>query len=140
MLYIIQILLIFCLEHVSSFSQIKVCQSKDCMKQFSSTNYDGNLIQMLTDLLPPGESASSNSSKIKIESCGCLSNCGRGPNVLIRHDNNERVFNGVQDIQTVAAILDVGVGIDCPIEIMVAIDMITKVNKSKICSIFTTLY
>lgn len=134
MLSIIPILLIFCLEHVSSFSQIQVCQSKDCMKQFSSTNYDGNLIQMLTDLLPPGEAA-----KIKIESCGCLSNCGRGPNVLVRHDNNERVFNGVQDVQTAAAILDVGVGIDCPIEIMVAIDMMTKVSKSKMCSIFITL-
>jgi predicted metal-binding protein len=117
---------------VHSFSQIRVCQNKDCIKQ----SEDGNLIQMLTDLIPPQEG-----DKINIESCGCLSNCGKGPNVSIKSDGGveERVFNNVKDVQTAAAILDVGAGIDSPIALMVAAEMIAQANRSKVSFILLSI-
>ena len=143
----------------SQHHQIKICQNKQCIKQFSS-NYDGNLIQMFHDLLPPSPTTTTITnvddepttiqSKVTIESSGCLSNCGKGPNVcIITHnnnkekggmfgmgsidniDNNERMFNNVGDLQTVAAVLEVGTGIDCPIELMVAVDGMIQVSRSK---------
>ena len=117
---------------------------------------------MFHDLLPPSPTTTTTitnvddepttiQSKVTIESSGCLSNCGKGPNVcIITHknnnkekggrfgmgsidniDNNERMFNNVGDLQTVAAVLDVGTGIDCPIELMVAVDGMIQVSRSK---------
>lgn len=123
------LLLITSFDKVHSFSHhIRVCQNKDCVKKCPAT-LDGGLIQMFDDLIPPQEV-----DGIKIESSGCLSHCGSGPNVSIRTkdgNNKERVFNGVEDLQTAAAILDVGVGIDSPIALMVAVDMMAQANRSK---------
>lgn len=122
----------------NSFSHhIRVCQNKDCMKQFSSS-YDGNLIQMLTDLIPSQSQSTSEArstidvgGEVTIETSGCLSHCGRGPNVAIHNGSTERVFNDVKDLQTAAAILEVGAELDCPIELMVAVDLITQAGRSK---------
>jgi len=79
---------------------------------------------MITDLIPPDDA-----DKVTIESTGCLSHCGSGPNVCIKHNNRERVFNGVNDVQTAAAILEVGGEIDTPVDLMVAVNKIAQANR-----------
>ena len=123
--------------HALAFStqtQISICQNKDCIKKFkTSSNSDGGVIQMMIDLIPP-----SNVDDIIINSSGCLSQCGYGPNVCIKSEKErsngggERVFHEVKDVQTAAAVLEVGGGIDCPIELMVAVDMIGQASRSKL--------
>lgn len=59
---------------------------------------------------------------LKIEATGCLSQCSFGPNVSI----NDRVYNKVDDVTKLAAIIDFCFGIDTPGLIMAAIEDISK--------------
>ncbi len=130
-----------------AFSQVvSICQNKDCIKKFQSsskTNHDGGIIQLMTDLIPPPSHDKNDADQIvTIESTGCLSHCGCGPNVCIKNKstNKERVFNDVKDIQMAAAVLEVGGGIDCPIELMVAVDMIGQASRSKYSFFVSNIY
>ena len=122
------------LYQTEAFSQIPIqaCQNKDCIKKFqsSTTNSDGGIIQMITDLIPP-----KHENDFIIESSGCLAQCGLGPNICIKNNNMNggegRIFHDVKDVQTAAAILEVGGGIDCPIELMVAVDMMSQASQSR---------
>ena len=114
-----------CIERTQSLSQMLICQNKDCMKKCPSS-VEGGLMQMMVDLIPPEDA-----DKITIESSGCLSHCGSGPNLSVKNGNQERVFNGVNDVQTASAILDVGGDIDSPIALMLAVDMMAHASKSK---------
>ncbi len=115
-------------DRTIAFSQvIKICQNKHCKKEFPSNSNGGDLIQMVQDLIPPADAEG-----VSIEASGCFSHCGSGPNVCIQHNNNrERVFNGVSDVQTAAAILEVGAAIDTPVALMVAVNMMAQANRSK---------
>jgi len=73
---------------------IQVCQNKDCCKRFEGTE---NLVRTLNHLVPP-----SRNNDIKIESVGCLSKCGDGPNVQV----NNQLYNDVRHVQSAAAILE----------------------------------
>ena len=104
---------------------IRVCQNKDCRKRFSPRAPDGSLVQTVQDLLPAD---GDDSPKISIESSGCLSQCGKGPNVCVENCNTgkERLFFGVDSASSAAAILDVACDYDPEINIILAADKISK--------------
>lgn len=59
-----------------------------------------------------------------VESSGCLSQCGKGPNVKVvvhkRDGKEEKMYFGVEDPTTASAVIDVATGEDYPIYLLVA--------------------
>lgn len=98
---------------------IQVCQNKNCLQKYPR-NYDGGLIQTIQDLIPFSY------DDVDIQGTGCQSQCSLGPNIRI----NDRVYNGVDNISTLGAILDVSLGIDTSGHIMAAIDGMANACKS----------
>lgn len=95
--------------------KIKICHNKDCTKKGGGES----LLNTFRDLIPASTSEDGNG--VIIESSGCLSQCGNGPNVMIVHnDKEERVFFGVEDATTASAVLEVGTGEEYPINLLVA--------------------
>mmetsp|Transcript_33003 Transcript_33003/g.97384 ORF Transcript_33003/g.97384 Transcript_33003/m.97384 type:complete len:280 (-) Transcript_33003:1754-2593(-) len=110
---------------------VKICQNKDCRKRFSPRAPDGSLVDTIKDLLP--SSSSDNTGNIAIESSGCLSQCGKGPNLCVveADSGKERLFYGVDSASTAAAILDVACDYDPPVDLIMAAD---KISKAQIAS------
>lgn len=109
---------------------VKICQNKDCRKRFSPRAPDGSLVDVVRDLFP---SSSDNTNNIAVESSGCLSQCGRGPNVCVveADSGKERLFFGVDSASTAAAILDVSCDYDPPVDLILAADKISKAQIGK---------
>lgn len=107
---------------------VKVCQNKDCRTRYAPRSPDGSLVQTLQDLLlPSNDDKLSPSSHIEIESSGCLSQCGKGPNICVEtQGGKERLFFGVDSASTAAAILDVACDYDPPVNLIIAADKIFK--------------
>ena len=106
---------------------LKICQNKDCRKRFSPRAPDGSLVDTIQDLLP------SSSDDIAIEPSGCLSQCGKGPNMCVVEatTGKERLFFGVDSASTAAAILDVACDYDPPVDLILAADKISKAQIGK---------
>ena len=107
-------------------TRIKVCQNKDCQKRFHKFSQTETLVQTFSDIIPP--SASSN---VAIESTGCLSQCGNGPNVSISGsvsggEQTEKIFGGVDGALMASAVLEVGGGIGSPDLLLIAAEAIAK--------------
>jgi (2Fe-2S) ferredoxin len=109
---------------------VKICQNKDCHKRFSPHAADGSLVDVVRDLFP---SSSDNTNTIAVESSGCLSQCGKGPNVCVveADSRKERLFFGVDSASTAAAILDVSCDYDPPVDLILAADKISKAQIGK---------
>ena len=109
---------------------VKICQNKDCRKRFSPRAPDGSLVNVVRDLFP---SSSDNTNSIAVESSGCLSQCGKGPNVCVveADSGKERLFFGVDSASTAAAILDVSCDYDPPVDLILAADKIAKAQIGK---------
>lgn len=109
---------------------VKICQNKDCRKRFSPRAPDGSLVDVVRDLFP---SSSDNTNSIAVESSGCLSQCGKGPNVCVveADSGKERLFFGVDSASTAAAILDVSCDYDPPVDLILAADKIAKAQIGK---------
>jgi hypothetical protein len=123
----------------SSSINIKVCQNKDCCKNFPS-KYDGGLIQTLQDLVVLSSSCGASSTtitgvptrNITVESSGCLSQCNHGPNICV----NERVFGKIDGVLAAAAVLEVAANIDCSGQLMAAIEDMATANKCEFLTNF----
>ena len=109
---------------------VKICQNKDCRKRFSPRAPDGSLVDVVRDIFP---SSSDNTNSIAVESSGCLSQCGKGPNVCVveADSGKERLFFGVDSASTAAAILDVSCDYDPPVDLILAADKISKAQIGK---------
>ncbi|GFH49455.1 hypothetical protein CTEN210_05931 [Chaetoceros tenuissimus] len=109
--------------------KVQICQNKDCCKSFPA-KYDGGLYQAMRDLLPNQQAR----NEISIEKSGCLSHCNRGPNVnIVNKDNeerSERMFGRIDGILAGAVALDVGLGIDCPGELMAALESMASAHQA----------
>ena len=99
---------------VSSFgTHIKVCHNKDCCKKGGGDN----LLNTFRDLVP------SDNNQLIIESTGCLSQCGKGPNVCVVKNNgsDEKMYYNIKDALDASAVLDVATPeVEYPIELLVA--------------------
>ena len=94
---------------------IKICHHKDCVKRGGGET----LLNTFRDLLPGGSNSAAPS--VTIESSGCLSQCGKGPNVFaLGSDGKEKLYFGVEDPTTASAVLDVATGQEYPINLLVA--------------------
>ena len=112
------------------------------MKRFPASSGDGGLLQTFRDLIPPQENSD---TSISIEPSGCLSQCGKGPNVslTINENKNEektKFYSSVSDLQMASAVLEVGAGIDTPIQLMVAVEVTAKAAKSELVHFLYSKY
>ena len=86
----------------------------------------------MRDLLPNQQVR----NEISIEKSGCLSHCNRGPNVnIVNKDNeerSERMFGRIDGILAGAVALDVGLGIDCPGELMAALESMASAHQGEL--------
>ena len=95
--------------------RIKVCHNKDCVKKGGGER----LVDIFHDLIP------NEASGVTIESSGCLSQCGNGPNVLVEaNGEKEKIYFDVNDPTSASAVLEVATGEDYPINLLVAADYI----------------
>ena len=111
-------------------SVIKVCQHKNCMKQFPN----GNLIETFQNLIE--QSCADSPSNISIESSGCLSGCGKGPNVNIEAGNEkDTVFGDINDPFTAALLIEAQCSHKCHPMLIAACDVIAQSRKRKFLAI-----
>jgi predicted metal-binding protein len=75
-----------------ALSVIKVCQNKDCCRNFQGKS---SLVQVLQDLTNEAGNA------FTVQSTGCLSKCDQGPNVCI----GDEISNGIQTPLHAAALI-----------------------------------
>ena len=61
---------------------VKICHNKDCTKKGGGET----LRTVFRDLIPPTTSKTDH-IQLNIESSGCLSQCGKGPNVCVVNNN-----------------------------------------------------
>lgn len=121
----------------SSRKIIQICQNKDCCKNFPS-KYDGGLPQTIKDLIPDQYKEDVNNGNLVIETTGCLSHCNRGPNVNVKKmgdkdgEKSERVFGSIDGVLAAAVALDVGLDIDCPGELMAAIESMASSTRGEL--------
>eukprot|EP00986_Skeletonema_menzelii_P009788 scaffold4559_cov145-Skeletonema_menzelii.AAC.2 len=103
---------------VSSFgtsqqkTHIKICHNKDCCKKGGGDN----LLNTFRDLVP------SDNNQLIIESTGCLSQCGKGPNVcVVKNGSDEKMYYNIKDALDASAVLDVATPeVEYPIQLLVA--------------------
>jgi len=77
---------------LSSSSKVRVCQNRDCCRQWK---HPQNLPETLQDLLSP------DADSVEVEITGCLSQCGKGPNLLITHSDSGTSSSSSQLVQGV---------------------------------------
>ena len=80
------------------------------------------------DLIPPPTSKTDH-IQLNIESSGCLSQCGKGPNVCVvnNNGNDEKMFFNIKDAIDASAVLDVAIPeANFPIELLVAASSIRQ--------------
>lgn len=100
---------------------VSVCTNKDCRQSGGGSP----LVSAFRSLLPPDNGG------VVIEPSGCLSQCGKGPNVSCSDGGvgggDGRLFTGVGDVTTASAILDVvAPDVDFPIALLVAASKIRE--------------
>lgn len=107
---------------------IKVCQSKTCIQQYQGGGYVAfrrPLARVIQDLIPPSTMLVQD-MRIHIESSGCLSQCGYGPNLVVVQENNEMLYNYIDSPQSAAVILHNICGIQVPKILLAASDVMRK--------------
>ncbi|GHP08581.1 hypothetical protein PPROV_000731800 [Pycnococcus provasolii] len=99
-------------------AEVRVCSNKTCRKQTSAQT-----LALMTDAAP---------LDIHVDSCGCLGNCGNGPNVLVlnRETSEETVVNHVSTPAQAAKLLASLTSIDVSFEqILAAMEVMGEVRK-----------
>ena len=105
---------------------IQVCQNKDCCQRFEGQSMD--LVRTLYDLLPPSSQAD-----IDIEATGCLSQCGKGPNMSVKRPNEkELLVHGVRDATMAATELELSCSLTTHPTLLAAVKVLEKAEKGKI--------
>lgn len=106
--------------------RIQVCQNKDCKKRYRSCS---SLPDTLHDLLPPGELLDA-----EIESTGCLSECGKGPNVRVINKKNkqETILHDVTDTTIAAVELQAICSVQIPSKLIAATSVMEKAQKGEL--------
>lgn len=107
---------------------VKVCHNKDCTKKGGGEP----LLNTFRDLLPPDVAR----TRVSIETSGCLSQCGKGPNVCVvtsfeggggvSGEGAEKLYFGVKDATEASALLDVSTGEEYDINFLVAATVILQ--------------
>ena len=103
---------------------IQVCENKNCVKQFPTSAAGGDgLIQLFSDLIHPM------ANHIVLQSSGCLSQCGRGPNVCITTNPKSNIYFGVKDAYIVGDLLKDECNIEISPILLAAVDVMAQANR-----------
>jgi len=109
-----------------SFAQtkcvVKICHNKDCTKKGGGAD----LLNTFRDLIP------SDNIQLNIESTGCLSQCGKGPNVcVVKNGSDEKMYYNIKDALDASAVIDLAIPeAEYPIELLVAASTIHQAEHS----------
>ena len=102
--------------------RVQVCQNKDCCQRFKGKAQ--NLLQTIKHLVPPD---------IEVESSGCLSQCGKGPNICISTMNGEEKYYGdVADAASAGAVLEMAADISIHPTLVAAVNVMERATKGKL--------
>jgi (2Fe-2S) ferredoxin len=96
---------------LSAAPHIQVCQNKDCCKRYQGRI---DLFQTIHDL----------QLDAKVESSGCLSHCGQGPNIEI----DGLVLHEITNAATAAVQLELTLGKPIPKLLLAAVQVLEKAN------------
>lgn len=112
-------------HHCDSSSQyiIKVCENKNCLKQFPVAAGVDGIFQVLSDLIHP------QASNIVLQSSGCLSQCGRGPNICVTSKQKSSIFFGVKDAYIASSLLKDECNIEISPLLLAAVDLMSQANR-----------
>lgn len=111
--------------------KVQICQNKDCCRQWTLTST--NLVETLQDLLPADDVMN-----VHIESTGCLSQCGKGPNIMMifndddddKKKNREPVLlHAVGGPHQLAQELQHHFGVRIPSKLLAAVTVMDKARK-----------
>ena len=119
---------------------VRTCQNKDCCKQWTLT-YQG-LPEVLQDLLTPEIAP-----RVHVEGTGCLSLCGKGPNMELQSNQQSSAFtlNGMSGSMSLALELEERLEIEVPSKLIAAVTVLEKAAKGEsmkcpCCSMFITFH
>jgi len=109
-------------QHRKQQHTVKVCQNKNCMKQFKA----GNLLETFNNLIPPESAAD-----FSIESSGCLSRCGEGPNIEAKSSSDRKttMFVGIDSPDAAATVLESRYSLSSPAMLVAACDVMAQANQ-----------
>lgn len=110
-------------------TNVQVCTNKDCCKRFQGKSM--TLVQTVYDLIPPADL-----DQVTIEPSGCLSNCGKGPNICIQSGEQEVVVNGVLTAASAAAELDLSEQLSTHPTLLAAVNVMEKAELGESSSSF----
>ena len=118
--------------------KVRICQNKDCCRQW--TLEQQGLPETLQDLLPP-DAAAAGSSAVQVESTGCLSQCGKGPNLTMQnnHNNAPVMLHAVDGPVALARALQDELGIRVPSKLLAAVTVMEKARKGTYHTIYERL-
>ena len=107
------LILVIAAVQCSSLSapHIQVCQNKDCCKRYQGRI---DLLQTIHDF----------NLDAKVESSGCLSHCGQGPNIEI----DGQVVHEITNAATAAVQLDLALGKAIPKLLLAAVQVLERAN------------
>jgi (2Fe-2S) ferredoxin len=99
---------------------VQVCTNKDCCKRFQGKSM--TLVQAFYDLVPPAAL-----KDITIEPSGCLSNCGKGPNICIQTEGqDDKIVYGIANAASAAAELDLSDALVTHPTLLAAVNVMEK--------------
>jgi hypothetical protein len=102
--------------------KVKVCQNKDCCRQWT---FQQSLPETLQDLLPPD-------AKVDIEATSCQSQCGKGPNLTLhKADRSQIHLQGVSGPMHVAEELEEHFDVRVPSKLVAAVTVMEKAKKGR---------
>jgi len=107
---------------------IKVCQSKTCTKQHGSQLR--SLVTVMQDLIHTSNNTNSMTTTMNVEATGCLTQCGRGPNLAVvsssKTNQQETLYRLVDSPQAAAIVLEEVSGIPVPSILIAACNVMQK--------------
>jgi len=104
---------------------VEVCQNKHCCRNFEDKG--ASLYQVANDIV-------GGSSHVNVRSAECLSECDRGPNVVISNSGKESVVHGARDVFALALEFEAH-GIEVEKKFITASSVLEQAHKCK-CSLF----
>ena len=101
--------------------KVQVCQNKDCCQRFQGNAQ--NLVQTIKHVCPPHE--------VQVESSGCLSLCGKGPNICIHVNGKEQFYGDIVDAASAAAVLEMATDVAIHPTLVAAVNVMERASKGE---------
>lgn len=114
----------------SPTTKIQVCQNKDCCQRFEGSS-STDLVRTLQDLLP---SHDGDGTVVVVESSGCLSQCGKGPNISVQQASSSSsepplLVHGVRDAIRAATELELSCSVPVHSTLLAAVKVLEKAEQ-----------